>query len=231
MIKFVNPETGTAESIPVKSTTGSNADLSKYATTSYVDDKVSGLASEDYVDKAIAQASLGDKDVNLDDYVTNSSLETQLNTLRSSIPTTTSQLTNNSGFITSIPAEYVTETELNNKGYLTEQDISGKADKSELFSGNYNDLTNKPSIPDAYSHPASHPASMITGLHTVATSGSYNDLANKPTIPSVAGLASETYVNEQINTRLNSLKIETLTQAEYDALVTKDANAIYIITE
>lgn len=36
-----------------------------------------------------------------------------------------------------------------------------------------------------YSHPASHAASMITGLATVATSGSYNDLSNKPTIPTV----------------------------------------------
>lgn len=47
----------------------------------------------------------------------------------------------------------------------------------------YNDLSDKPTIPAAYSHPASHPASMITGLADVATSGSYNDLANKPTIP------------------------------------------------
>lgn len=38
-----------------------------------------------------------------------------------------------------------------------------------------------------YTHPASHPASMITGLATVATSGSYNDLSNKPTIPTVPG--------------------------------------------
>lgn len=36
-----------------------------------------------------------------------------------------------------------------------------------------------------YIHPASHPASMITGLASVATSGSYNDLSNKPTIPVV----------------------------------------------
>lgn len=33
-----------------------------------------------------------------------------------------------------------------------------------------------------YNHPSTHPASMITGLSTVATSGSYNDLTNKPTI-------------------------------------------------
>lgn len=50
------------------------------------------------------------------------------------IPTKTSQLTNDSNFLTEIPNEYVTETELNAKGYLTEhQDISGKQDK--LVSG------------------------------------------------------------------------------------------------
>ncbi|MCQ2010538.1 hypothetical protein NOM01_10975 [Sporolactobacillus sp. STSJ-5] len=37
-----------------------------------------------------------------------------------------------------------------------------------------------------YVHPASHPASMITGLATVATSGSYNDLSSKPTLGTVA---------------------------------------------
>ena len=31
-----------------------------------------------------------------------------------------------------------------------------------------------------YSHPATHPATMITGLANVATSGSYSDLSNKP---------------------------------------------------
>ena len=34
-----------------------------------------------------------------------------------------------------------------------------------------------------YTHPATHPATMITGLAKVATSGSYADLSNKPTIP------------------------------------------------
>ena len=34
-----------------------------------------------------------------------------------------------------------------------------------------------------YVHPASHPASMITGLANVATTGSYNDLSDRPTIP------------------------------------------------
>ena len=49
----------------------------------------------------------------------------------------------------------------------------------------YNDLSDKPTIPAAYSHPSSHPASMITGLATVATSGNYADLSGKPTIPTI----------------------------------------------
>ena len=44
----------------------------------------------------------------------------------------------------------------------------------------------------AYTHPSTHPASMITGLATVATSGSYNDLTNKPTIPAAYSLPDAT---------------------------------------
>ena len=52
------------------------------------------------------------------------------------IPSKTSELTNDSGYLNSIPSEYVTETELNSKGYLTEhQDISGKADKATTLAG------------------------------------------------------------------------------------------------
>lgn len=61
--------------------------------------------------------------------------------------------------------------------------LSGTPDLAEVAtSGDYNDLTNKPS---AYTHPATHPASMITGLADVATSGSYNDLTDKPAAPTI----------------------------------------------
>lgn len=73
-------------------------------------------------------------------------------TNKPTIPTKTSQLTNDSKFLTAIPSEYVTETELNSKGYLTEhQSLIDYVKKSELSkvatSGSYNDLTNKPTIP------------------------------------------------------------------------------------
>ena len=50
------------------------------------------------------------------------------------IPTKVSDLTNDSNYLSAIPEEYVTETELENKQYLTADDIANKADKSELHS-------------------------------------------------------------------------------------------------
>ncbi len=67
---------------------------------------------------------------------------------------------------------------------ITAAKIAGWDAKSD-FSGNYNDLSNKPTIPAAYTHPSSHPASMITGLAAVATSGKYSDLTGLPTIPTI----------------------------------------------
>ena len=76
-----------------------------------------------------------DKDVsNLTNYPTTTTVENTYakKTDIPTIPTKVSQLNNDSGFITSIPEEYVTDTELNAKGYLTEhQDISGLQPKSD----------------------------------------------------------------------------------------------------
>ena len=80
-------------------------------------------------------------------------------------------------------------------------------------SGDYNDLSNKPTIPsveglasEAYVNekvaaikvPSLDGYAKTADLSTVATSGSYNDLSNKPTIPSIEGLASEAYLNEKV---------------------------------
>ena len=77
-----------------------------------------------------------DKEVNnLTNYPTTATVENTYakKTDIPTIPTKVSQLSNDSGFITSIPTEYVTDTELNAKGYLTEhQDISGLQLKSDI---------------------------------------------------------------------------------------------------
>jgi hypothetical protein len=106
------------------------------------------------------------------------------------IPTKTSELQNDSGYLTEHQdlSSYALKTELHSHSNKSTLDTITPSkitewDNKSTFSGSYNDLTDKPTIPSAYTHPSTHPASMITGLSTVATSGSYNDLSNKPTIP------------------------------------------------
>lgn len=96
------------------------------------------------------------------------------------IPSKTSDLVNDSGFITQIPDEYVTETELDAKGYLTEhQSLAEYAKKSELFSKDYNDLTNKPTIPS------------VEGL---ASTQYVDNKVSEIVVPSLEGYATEQWV-------------------------------------
>ncbi len=108
-----------------------------------------GYATETFVNNAIANAQLGGgngSNVDLSHLATKDELNAKAD--KTEIPTKISDLTNDSNFISEIPSEYITEDELNEKGYLTEhQDISHLATKDELFSKDYNDLTNKPNIP------------------------------------------------------------------------------------
>lgn len=59
-----------------------------------------------------------------------------------------------------------------------------------------------------YTHPPTHPASMITGLASVAKSGSYNDLKDKPTIP-----ASFTVDSELSSTSVNPVQNKVINAA------------------
>ena len=115
------------------------------------------------------------------------------------IPTATSDLTNDSGFITSSALSgYATETWVGQQGYLTSvtwNDVTNKPTFAAVAtSGDYDDLTNKPTIPAAQVNAdwnASSGISQILNkptLATVATSGSYNDLSDKPTIPDVSNM-------------------------------------------
>lgn len=78
-----------------------------------------------------------------------------------------------------------------------------------------------------YEHPSTHPASMITGLSNVATSGNYEDLINKPTIPSVSGLATESYVQEEIANAIDGIEVDIEIDAELSkAGAAADAKAV-----
>ena len=164
-----------------------------------------------------------------------------------------SEIPDVSGFLTSIPDEYVTETELDAKGYLTEHqslaeyakksdipDVSGYVTDTELNTaissaeervdfklGSYALKTEVPSVEGlASTQYVDNKVSeiVVPSLEGYATeqwvegkgyltqhqsldeyakkselfSKDYNDLTNKPTIPSVEGLASTNYVDEKV---------------------------------
>ena len=189
-----------------------------------------GYATETYVQNKIEEAALSGGEVDLSSYATKDELSTKADI--SSIPTKTSQLNNDSGFITSVPSEYITESELDAKGYLTEhQDITGKADKiyvdTELakkanvsHDHSYNDLTDKPTIPSV-----DNLATKEELTNSLATK------ANKSEIPSLEGYATEIFVTNKIaeaslsggEVDLSGLatKAELATKADKTAIPTK----------
>ena len=107
-----------------------------------------------------------------------------------------------------------TETDTNSMSY-----IKNKPELSVVAtSGNYDDLINKPTIPDAQVNSdwnAETGVSQILNkptLSIVATSGSYNDLTDKPTIPD-AQVNSDWNASSGVSQILNKpeMTTETLT--------------------
>lgn len=101
------------------------------------------------------------------------------------IPSRTSQLTNDSGFLSSVPAEYVTETELGTA-------LAPKANTADLArvatSGEYADLTGKPTIPTKTSeltndsgYITSIPSEYVTETEMQTALASKADTADIPT--------------------------------------------------
>ena len=135
----------------------------------------------------------------------NESLNTKANT--SDIPTKTSKLTNDSGFLTSIPSEYVTETEMNeaianvSTGYATKDELNAKANTSDIptkTSKLTNDSGFLTSIPSEY-----------------VTETEMNE-----------AIANVSILNQNGNT---PLRIWAGTQQEYDELLTYDDGIVYLI--
>ena len=102
-----------------------------------VEVSLAGYATEEFVTNKIAEAKLDSGEVDLSNYVTKSQLD-----LKADETALTSHTNNATIHITA--AE---RTDWNNKSN---------------FSGSYNDLSDKPTIPSAYTHPSSHVATMIT---------------------------------------------------------------------
>lgn len=80
-------------------------------------------------------------------------------------------------------SEFVLKSDIDDLGGVTYS--LSKSGSTITLTGSDGSTTSVTDDNTTYTHPASHAASMITGLATVATSGKYSDLSGKPTIPTV----------------------------------------------
>lgn len=95
-------------------------------------------------------------------------------------------------------------------------EIGKKADKNDLFSKDYNDLTNKPEIPS------------IEGL---ATEEFVNNL-NNDVVENINEINTELETKastEFVNATLDGLRLLQITKEDYDALETKDPSTLYVV--
>ena len=177
-----------------------------YATEEYVNEAVSnvkpdltGYATEAYVDEAVKNV-----EVDLTDYAK-----------KTDIPDV-------SDFISEIPDEYITESDLNAKGYATKTELNDKANANHTHS-EYAKATHTHSTADVDGlqkvlnkkatqadidkaielHDHRYDYAPIDHTHgdeyaAKTHTHSYNNLLDKPTIPSVEGLASEAYVRAAV---------------------------------
>ena len=188
----------------------------------YIDNlPTGGVDLSDYVTKSELQAKLDALDINIDlsAYATKEELTQAINSIDLSSYAKKTDIPDVSRYLTEIPAEYVTETELNAKGYLTEhQDLSAYALKTEI-----------PTVPslDGYATTeyVDNAIANVPSGGNVDLSNYYTKAETNALIPSTEGLATEEYVNNAVSniptTDLTNYytKAETYSKTEVDTLV------------
>ena len=195
---------------------------SSFATTVQLSTKANTVHTHDYADLENKPTLFSGKYIDLLDKPT--------------IPSKTSELTNDSNFVDA--------TALATKANLTHShSYSDLENKPILFSGAYKDLTGKPTIPTKISELTNDSSFATTSQlntelnkkantsHThvysdildapVSFSGNYEDLINKPTIPTKVSdlendenFATTSQLNSGLNTKANSTHTHSYTELE-----------------
>lgn len=185
----------------------------------YIDSIPNGNVDlSNYVTKEELQAKLDALNINIDlsSYATKEELTNAINSIDLSAYAKKTDIPDVSRYLTSIPEEYVTETELNAKGYLTEhQDLSAYALKTEI-----------PSL-DGYATTqyVDNAIANIPSGGTVDLTNYYTKAETNALIPSTDGLATTEYVDNAVSniptTDLTNYytKAETYSKTEVDTLV------------
>ena len=188
----------------------------------YIDSIPNGNVDlSNYVTKEELQAKLDALHINIDlsSYATKEELTQAINSIDLSSYAKKTDIPDVSRYLTEIPAEYVTETELNAKGYLTEhQDLSAYALKTEI-----------PTVPslDGYATTeyVDNAIANVPSGGNVDLSNYYTKAETNALIPSTEGLATTQYVDNAVSniptTDLTNYytKNETYSKTEVDTLV------------
>lgn len=150
--------------------------------TNYSDTEVRGLISQNATD-------IDNIEKAIDEIV----IPTKVSELTDAADYVTDAELEGKGYLTEIPADYVTETELTGKGYLVANDIAGKADKTELHSH-----TNKTILDGTTASYTTAEKEKLAGL------SNYDDSALTTAIGTKAN-ASEVYTKTEIDTTVSGL--------------------------
>lgn len=212
-------------------------DLSDYALISYVDEQITNAVTNGTID--------------LSGYVTDSELAIEFVNELAPYALRTELFSGSYNDLSDVPVLVVSYDDLTNKptiptnvseltndsGYLTShQDLSSFALKTELFSGSYNDLTNKPTLfSGSYNDLSDVPVLVV----------SYDDLTDKPSIPQdlsdltdtnnlletdFTGYATVSYVDTQVSNLVDTAPDALNTLNELASALGDDANFSTTIT-
>ena len=156
--------------------------------------------------------TLTDGDIIIWDSAGNYFVNARPSALSSIVPQKVSDLTNDSNFVTQ--SQLTSQITAVNSGggvdlstYATIAYVDNQI-TNNVFDGDYNSLTNLPTIPTAFSgdyNDLTNQPNLFSGDYDdlinkpTIFSGNYNDLVNQPNIPSLDGYATETYVQNQIS--------------------------------
>ena len=134
------------------------------------------------------------------------------------VPTNVSAFNNDAGYVNSTDVQTALSAKqdalIAGPNITIENNVISATGGGSGFSGDYNDLTNKPDL-SVYAESAD--------LATVATSGSYNDLTDKPTIPTVPTNVSD-FTNDA-----GYITSSDLPADELPAITTGDAGKVLAV--
>lgn len=190
-------------------------DTSSFVTDSEVDDKIAELvgSAPAALDTLNELAAALNNDANFATTITNqlsNKVDTSTYTsdkstfaLKSELPTNISQLTNDSGYLTSIPDEYVTDTELTQKNYATTSELETQLNSKQdtLVSGTNIKTVNGQSILGTGNIQVETPEGGIADApQDGSTYGRKDGAWSEIVIPDISGLATKTELSNKLDT-------------------------------